>query len=89
MSLRENMDRPVLAQLQLSHGIVIECHATGNTGSCGHPLAECPDPGCPGEFCATCGQWLCADCQSWRDEVTALLRPYLVDLIESREDSTQ
>jgi hypothetical protein len=73
MSLRENMDRPVLSQVQWPGGIITDCHATGRRCYLGHPLAECPDPGCPGEFCPTCGQWLCADCQLARDRVQELL----------------
>lgn len=63
----------VLARLVLPDGLVIDCRATGGAGDCGHPLAECPDRGCPGSFCPTCREWLCPDCQALRDAVQAEL----------------
>jgi hypothetical protein len=77
MGLSANRDRPVLLRIAFDRAMYrppIDCHATGGTGECGHPLAECPDPGCPGSLCPTCGEWLCPDHRAYRDGVMRMLR---------------
>jgi hypothetical protein len=56
---------PLLLTLLLPGGLPLRCYASGQTGTCGHPLAECEGGMCGGVFCPTCGQWRCENCEGF------------------------